>query len=118
MSMGESTVPFVGTYRAALLDYLAGNGEAGLACAYELGRTRIGEDSSLLQLLRVHQEAVNAIVASTSAEDERLRQLKGSGEFLMEALSTFEVLSRGYLGLLEPRYETSRSSGRRGSSHH
>ena len=116
--MGESTAPFVGTYRAALLDYLAGNGEAGLACAYELSRQRIGEDSSLLRLLRVHQEAVYAIVSSTPAEDERLRQLQASGEFLMETLSTFEVLSRGYLALLESRYEASRRSGRRSSSHH
>ena len=116
--MGDSTVVSVGTYRAALLDYLAGSGEAGLACAYEIGRQRIDEGCSLLQLLRMHQEAVNAILASTGAEDERLRQLKASGDFLMEALSTFEVLSRGYLALLEPRYETSRSSGRRGLSHH
>src|ERR1700674_2862829 len=116
--MDEKTVLSAGTYRAALLDYLAGNGEAGLACAYEIGRQRIEEDCSLLQLLRVHQEAVNAILASTPAEDERLRQLKASGEFLMEALSTFEVLSRGYLALLEPRYEVSRRAGYRSSSDH
>jgi hypothetical protein len=116
--VGDKTVLSAGTYHAALLDYLAGNGEAGLACAYELGRQRIDEDCSLLQLLRVHQEAVNAILASTPAEDERLRQLKASGEFLMEALSTFELLSRGYLALLEPRYEASRRSGRGSSSHH
>jgi hypothetical protein len=116
--MGDGTVLFGGTYQAALLDYLAGSGEAGLARAFELGRERIDEDCSLLQLVRVHQEAVNAILASTPAEDERLRQLKASGEFLMEALSTFEVLCRGYLALLEPRYEASQRSGRRSSSHH
>lgn len=116
--MGESTVPTVGTYHAALLDYLAGSGEAGLTRAHELGRQIVDEDGSLLQLLRVHQEAVNAILASTPAEDERLRQLKASWEFLMEALSTFEVLSRGYLALLEPRYEAFRASGRRSSSDH
>jgi hypothetical protein len=116
--VGDKTAVHADMYRAALLDYLAGSGEAGLACAYEFGRQTVDEDGSLLQFLRVHQEAVSAILASTPSEDERLRQLRACGEFLMEALSTFEVLSRGYLALLEPRYEASRRVARRSSSHH
>ena len=92
--------PFFRSYRAVLLDYLAGSGESGLACAYELSRKRIEEDGAgLLQILRVHQRAVNSILQSTPADD-RLTQLMASDKFLMEALSAFEMAARGYVALL------------------
>jgi hypothetical protein len=102
--MGEKTTLSARTYRAALLDYLGGNGEAGLACAYELGRNGMDEGSGLLVLLRIHQEAVRAILASTPAEDKRWLRLNASEEFLMEALSPFEIASRGYLALINSRH--------------
>ena len=92
---------FFSRYRAALLDYLSGNGELGLACAYDLGRTGIDAGSGLLQIVRVHHEAVNAILEATPSADGCLPTLYASEEFLMEALSIFDMASRDYLALLE-----------------
>jgi hypothetical protein len=60
----------------------------------------MADGAGLLSFLRVHQEAVNAILESTPAGDERMRRLNASEEFLMEALSLFEMTTRGYLEIL------------------
>jgi hypothetical protein len=98
MRQGE----FFRNYRAALLDYVKGSGESGLALAYELGRERVDENTGLLQVLRVHQRAVTSILKSTPADDRDPR-LRASDAFLMEALSTFELVSRGYVDLADRR---------------
>jgi len=91
---------FFDRYCAALLDYLSGSGESGLARAYELGRVGMDEGSGLLQILRVHQKALDSILESTQSPDERLKALNNSEDFLVEALSTFDMASRGYRALL------------------
>jgi hypothetical protein len=88
-------------YRAALLDYLLGADESGRGRAYELGRAAIHDNLSLLQFLRVHQWALDSILASTSTSHDRLRQLRASQEFLTESLSAFEMTYRGYVDLLQ-----------------
>jgi len=101
-------------YRAALLDYLLGSGESGCERAYELGRCAIGNSLGMLQILRVHQQALSAILESTSRPEEGLRRLTASQEFLMEALSPFEMASRGYLDVIGHKYPARhRESGRR-----
>jgi len=100
--MREASVTFR-RYRAALLDYLSGNGESGLACAYELGRASMDEGSGLLQIVRLHHEAVNAILQDAASAGRSLPTIYACEEFLMEALSTFDMASRGYLTLLETR---------------
>jgi hypothetical protein len=88
-------------YRAALLDYLLGNGETGLSNAYELGRSAIDEDFGLLQILRAHQRAVNAVLESTQNVPDSLKRLKAAEDFLMETLSPFEMTYRGYVAMIE-----------------
>jgi phosphoserine phosphatase RsbU-like protein len=88
-------------YRAALLDYLLGNGETGLSNAYDLGRSAIDEDFGLLQILRAHQRAVNAVLESTHTVPESLKRLRAAEDFLMETLSPFEMTYRGYVALIE-----------------
>lgn len=88
-------------YRAALLDYLLGSGETGLAAAYELGRCAIDEDLGLLQIVRVHQRAVNGVIANTRDASDSLKRLKAAEEFLIETLSPFEMTYRGYVALLD-----------------
>jgi hypothetical protein len=95
------TIALSRRYRDALTEYVLSNCESGLARAYELGRVGVDEGSGLLQFLCVHREAVNTIVDETMSLDERLKRLNASEDFLMEALSTFDMLSRGYLALLE-----------------
>ena len=88
-------------YRAALLDYLLGNGETGLSTAYDLGRSAIDEDLGLLQILRAHQRAVNSVLETTHNIGDSLKRLRAAEEFLMETLSPFEMTYRGYVALLE-----------------
>jgi len=99
--MGNQTVLFSRRYRAALLDYLLGSGETGLARAYELGRKAMDDRLGLLQILRAHQQAASAILQSTCDVQDTLRRLKASEEFLAETLSPFEMSYRGYVALLE-----------------
>jgi hypothetical protein len=93
---------FFRRYRAALHEYLVSSGESGLAYAYEFGRARIDKKAGLLQILRVHQKAMKSILETTPAED-RLARLMAGEQFLMEALSTFEMASRGYVAMLHSR---------------
>jgi len=86
-------------YRMALMEFLQGNTEEGLAYAYEFGRARIDENVGLLQIVRVHQKAMKSILEASPA-DQRLPRLLAAEEFLMEALSTFEMASRGYVAML------------------
>jgi hypothetical protein len=116
--MGRQALLFSRQYRAALLDYLLGSSESGRERAYELGRQAVERGLGLLQILRVHQQAVNSILESTRAVKEDLRRLKESEEFLMETLSPFEMTYRGYMDLLDyahdkPSHQTSRRLGSR-----
>jgi sigma-B regulation protein RsbU (phosphoserine phosphatase) len=104
-------------YRAALLDYLLGSGESGLERAYELGRRAIGSSLGLLQILRVHQQALSAILESTSRPEEGLRRLKASQAFLMEALSPFDMACRGYSDMVGAPARH-REPGRRAAAAH
>jgi len=88
-------------YRAALLDYMLGSGELGRERAYELGRLAMHDSLGPLQILRVHQQALDSILQSGRGH-QGLQQLRASQEFLMESLSPFEMAYRGYVDLLPP----------------
>ena len=100
---------FARRYRAALLDYLLGNGEAGLQNAYELGRTAIEEDFGLLQILRAHQRAVDGVLQSAPSMTESLKRMKAAETFLMETLSPFEMTYRGYVSMIDGRKQRQRT---------
>jgi hypothetical protein len=99
--MSAQRLLFSRRYRAALLDYMLGNGETGLSNAYDLGRSAIAEDFGLLQILRAHQRAVNAVLESTHNVPDSLKRLRAAEDFLMETLSPFEMTYRGYVALLD-----------------
>jgi hypothetical protein len=98
--MGAHVVEFARQYRAALLDYLLGSGAPGLERAYSLGRRAIEAGMSLLQVIRMHQDAANTVLKATNLGDSRMRQLQTSQDFLLEALAAFEMTHRGYLDLI------------------
>lgn len=99
--MGRQTVLFSRQYRAALLDYLLGSGETGLSRAYDLGRTAIDKGVGPLQILGVHQKAINTVLESSHTVNDSLRSVKAAQAFLMESLSAFEMTYRGYVASLE-----------------
>jgi hypothetical protein len=99
--MGVQPVQFSRWYRAALLDYLLGNGEKGLARAYGLGRTAIDEGLGLLPIVHAHRLAVNAVLESSWTMTQTLSRLRAAEVFLLESLSPFEMTYRGYVALLK-----------------
>jgi phosphoserine phosphatase RsbU-like protein len=99
--MSGAKVLFSRRYRAALLDYLLGSGETALGRAYELGRRALDDGLGLLQVLRAHQRALDAVLESPPTVKEGLSRLKAAEVFLMETLSPFEMTYRGYVSLLQ-----------------
>jgi len=99
--MSAQRLLFSRRYRAALLDYLLGNGETGLSNAYDLGRSALEEELGLLQILRTHQRAVNGVLESTHNVAESLKRLRAAEDFLLETLSPFEMTYRGYVALID-----------------
>jgi hypothetical protein len=111
--MGKPLVLFARLYRAALLGYLLNSGEKQRARAYDLGRAAITEGFSLLDILRTHYRAVNTVLESTSDTRRGLARLKAAEDFLLEALSPFEMACRGYVALLPGRLEAPPAPGPR-----
>lgn len=83
-------------YVPALRDYLGNGGEAALQQAYEIGRRAIGEGLGALELLAVHQEALDTIVRERKDVDSCARAIRGAGKFLAESLSSFEMTHQGF----------------------
>ena len=83
---------FDDVYHSALLHYVQGSGESGLAHAYELGRSALTGGDSLLHVVSVHEKALSTIVDATPSGDEARRRVQLSSRFLLEALSPFELM--------------------------
>ena len=100
--MGNPLVLFARLYRAALLGYLLNGGEDKLARAHDLGREAIENGASLLDILRAHHRAVNAILEFTPDPRRSLERIKAAQDFLMEAVSAFDMMCRSYVDMVSP----------------
>src|SRR6267142_6312456 len=83
-------------YLAAMRKYLEDGGEAELHLAYELGRRVIGEGLGVIDLVMLHQDVVEAILKESKVPESGVRAVAGSGRFLAESLSPFEMTHRGF----------------------
>lgn len=93
--MRGSDPAFVGRYRDALEACMSSPAEDQLAVGYELGRTLLGAGVGLLQVVRIHQAALEEITsAESTAGDKQL--LAHASQFLAECLSPFEMSLRGF----------------------
>jgi signal transduction histidine kinase len=84
-------------YLEALESYLGEGGEGALRQAYELGRRAIGESLGVLEIASLHHEALASLLPRRSRSAPLARQLGQAGEFLAEALSSYEMARRGVL---------------------
>ena len=84
------------SYAVTLRKYLADQQEAVLAQAYELGRTAIASGMGVLDMARVHQDALEKLLLSPAAAQGNGRVLKAAEVFFLESLSPFEALHRGF----------------------
>jgi hypothetical protein len=105
MTTHAATVAFAQAYRRRLADYISHGEEEALREAYELGRQAIAAGLSLLQLCSVHHEALSLELASSRPLSEVARR---SGDFLMESLSSFEMVHRGFREAVERSAEEHR----------
>jgi PAS domain S-box-containing protein len=92
----HSWTTLVARYRDALSTYAASGEEVHLEAAYELGRNALNAGLGVLDMVRLHQEALVTLVASTSAPVATVRLAKAVETFLLEALSPFEAAHRGF----------------------
>jgi hypothetical protein len=79
-------------YANALRAYVFDGGEAALTRAYELGRRAAAEGVGVLELARLHHEALATLPANSADE----LKLKPAAEFFAESLSPFEMTLRAY----------------------
>ncbi len=80
-------------YRVAFLRYLPRRDEAALSAAYELGRSALAGQVSVLDIVRVHHEVLREIVAATvtgSVDDV----IDAGADFLSETLAAIEMARR------------------------
>ena len=83
-------------YAGALRDYLADGGEAALQQAYELGRRAIADDIGILDLVALHQEALQKVLGKSRTPESLRTAVDASQRFLSESLSPFEMTHRGF----------------------
>ncbi len=95
-------------YRKALRDYLAREGEKHLQRAYELGRVALGRGWGILDMTRLHQEALGTIAAHSGEP-----VVKAAETFFMEALSPFEAAHRGFREAFTRLRQLNKTSARR-----
>ncbi len=83
-------------YAAALKNYLAEPGEAGLHRAYAVGRQALAEELGLLEMAMLHHEALGTILPGTAEPEERTRVIREAKHFFVESLTPFEMAYRGF----------------------
>jgi len=87
-------------YVAALATYLKTSDESALSHAYELGRRAMIEGLGVLDMALIHRTALEDLVLSAPAPDQR-RFAHAAANFFNELLSSFEMSFRGYRGTNE-----------------
>ncbi len=83
-------------YRAALTRHLHRPAEERLAQAYELGRQANACGQGLLDIIRIHHQALAAGGQGLSVNRLQPRMREAAEAFLLEALSPFEATHRGF----------------------
>jgi signal transduction histidine kinase len=83
-------------YAGVLHRYLERQQETMLQQAYEVGRKAIAEGLGVLDMARIHQQALASCVLPALSPGRRTRALKAAETFFMEMLSPFEATHRGF----------------------
>jgi hypothetical protein len=99
---GEAAVhAFDERYQQAFETYLCSGDETHLAPAYDLGRSAVGDQLSLLELAEAHRRALERFVLGEADADRRSLLAERGADFLRESLAAFEIAHRGFLEVQE-----------------
>lgn len=83
-------------HETLLRDYLGGSGEAALKRAYELGRRALSDGLGVLDVARLHHEALLRVSPPPPTRAAWVRTVKGAQKLLAESLTPFEMTHRGF----------------------
>jgi signal transduction histidine kinase len=83
-------------YARALRGYLRQGGEKELRSGYELGRRGLAGEMSVMEIASAHHEFLAELSSRNPEPAELERAVRMSGQFLMEALSPYEMRQRAY----------------------
>ena len=83
-------------YAATLRRFLVRQEEVHLQRAYEIGRKALGWNLGILDVARIHQQALALYLPPSVSPTNRRRSLKAAEIFFMETLSPFEAAHRGF----------------------
>jgi hypothetical protein len=87
-------------YRTAFLRYLPRREEAPLHLGYEIGRTAVVDQISILELAQVHHEVLLEVLQG-GGTDELTQIGTAASEFFVEVLATYDMAQRGFARLTE-----------------
>src|SRR6187455_2707674 len=91
---GEAAGRFNDAYTFALGRYVLSPSESLLRRAYELGREAVQSDLGVLDIAVAHHGALRFAVGRRGDDAERV--VAAAEAFLLEALSAFEMVQRGF----------------------
>ena len=83
-------------YAATLRRYLVRQQEAFLQQAYEIGRKAIASGLGVLDIARIHQQALASCLSRARSAEKITGVLEVAETFFMETLSPFEATHRGF----------------------
>jgi len=83
-------------YLGRLRDYLSGGGEDSLGSAYEIGRAALAGGHSILEIIDLHHTVLLGLLQDPRDSEAVVAALRGSGAFLAEVLSPYEMTHRGF----------------------
>ena len=93
--MNATVEEFRAAYAAAFRSYVDDETEINLRTAYELGREAVVRELSVLDLTLLHHDALlDALREAATAEVERVT--RAAAAFVLESLSAFEMVRRGF----------------------
>ncbi len=107
--MKTDRISFENQYSACLSEFLNGEEEAALACAYEIGRLANVQDVSMLELLAAHQSAVERAIQTSKTPGEILDVTRSASRMLAESLASFEMTNRGFKESLAQLVDTNKA---------
>ena len=94
--MSAVTARFRAAYGRALRAFLDDGTETSLRAAYELGRDAVTQRLGLLDLVHTHHEVLFAELEASPQRDDSQQVTRAGADFLLEALSAFEMVRRGF----------------------
>lgn len=92
--MSTKLQDFVQRYQEGFDAYLRDRDESALTRAYELGRSAVAQELSVLDLASAHQEVLLARLRSDTSAGSPEDIVSAAGDFFLEGISAFDVVTR------------------------